>query len=429
MRFCTKKTWLALLAMAVLGAVQAACAQDEEQPRAGRNGKAAPAKGQADDDQRAKLLTMKDFLRMRHNKMSPDDIVEKAKQQGVAFEVTPPIERQLRRMGFKPEQIEAIKDSYGPRPKEEKTGGEEKPAPIEPGKGLRTTDAQRDRTREVVEKICKLSGAELSPVETAHFTLWAAKDVQRTYLPDIKKLEQLLETRFPEPIRSGLDKRAAHIVLIKRRYEYEKWIRAMYDVCKSQFEQHGPQALTIQQQVAFALKSKGFYCSPWVVYCLEDGPADQVHRHVGAAVGFLYQSQLGNYSHTDPLCTGFANVAESVIAGWPSIMIAGQSYGNENRDLGNDGRGWIHLVQQRIITKQVTPVAALLKMDATRMFQPHYAEAWALATFLAKQPAKFAKLVEELAVNKDTLEVIKDVYGWDEKELTAQWHKYVLAQR
>ena len=66
----------------------------------------------------------------------------------------------------------------------------------------------------MVEQICKRSGAELSPVETVHFTLWAAKDIQATFLPDIKKLEKMLESSFPEPIRSGLEPRVAHIVLI-----------------------------------------------------------------------------------------------------------------------------------------------------------------------------------------------------------------------
>ncbi len=137
-----------------------------------------------------------------------------------------------------------------------------------------------------------MSGAELEPVETKHFTLWAAKDIQDTFLPDIKKLEKLLETHWPEPIRSGLDKRSAHIVLIKRRYEYEKWIRAMFEVCKDRFE-HDKQGLTIQQQLDFALKGPGLYCHEWVVYCLEGESSDHHHRTVGAAVGYLVLVQLG----------------------------------------------------------------------------------------------------------------------------------------
>ena len=254
MRFCTKRAWSALIAVAVLGTVQAAWAQDDDAPRAQRGGKATPAKKHGDDDQEAKLLTMKDIGKMRHDKMSNDDIVEKAKEQGVAFEVTPAIRQRLRRMGFDDDQIAAIKECHGPRPKPDKAEGEEKPGPIEPGKGLNTGDAQRDQTRAEVEQICKRSGAELSPVETVHFTLWAAKDIQATFLPDIQKLEKKLETGFPEPIRSGLDKRSAHIVLIKRRYEYEKWIRAMFEISKNRFD-HGNKGLTIQQQQDSAIKA------------------------------------------------------------------------------------------------------------------------------------------------------------------------------
>jgi hypothetical protein len=431
MRFCTKKACGVLLAMAVLATVQAARAQEEKPddnttPRARRD-KADADKKQA-DDQPAKLLTMKDVIKMRRDKLSHDDIVGQAKQQGVAFEVTPTLRLKLRRMGFDDEQIAAMKDSYGPRPKPKKTAAEN-PDPIEPGKGLRTTGAYRDRVRAEVEQICKRSGAELSPVETVHFTLWAAKDIHKTFLPDIQKLEKMLETRFPEPIRSGLDKRSAHIVLIKRRYEYEKWIRALFEVCKYRYEQRGPQALTIQQQLEFALKSKGYYCNEWVVSCLEDATPDVQHRTVGTAVGYLYMVQLGQFSSTGPLCTGFASCLESTLAGSPTIMICGQMYGADTRNLAGENRMWINIVRQRIIAKQVTPVAELLKIDTSRMTRDHYAEAWTLVWLLANQPEKFAKLVAALQYNKSDLAVIKDVYGWDEKQLTAEWHKFVLAQR
>ena len=147
MRFRLKTAWIALFAMFAVWTAQPAWTQEENPPRAAHKDKAAKDKADADkeqaddDDEPAKLLTMKDIIRMRRSKMSPDEIVEKATDQGVAFEVTPVLERQLRRMGFKPEQIEALKE-HGPRPKERR-----KARPIVPGKWLKTTDAQRDRTR------------------------------------------------------------------------------------------------------------------------------------------------------------------------------------------------------------------------------------------------------------------------------------------
>ena len=70
----------------------------------------------------------------------------------------------------------------------------------------------------------------------------------------------------------------------------------------------------------------------------------------------------------------------------------------------------------------------LLKMDTTRMLHEHYAKAWTLVWMLSKQREKFAKLVVALRTNKDALADIKDIYGWDEKQLTAEWHKFVMAQ-
>ena len=209
MRLCSKTAWIALFAMLVVCTAQPAWTQEQNPPPAAHKDKAAKdkaAKDKADadkddaddDDEPVKLLTMKDIIKMRRSKTTPDQIVEKATEQGVEFEVTPVVERQLRRMGFKPDQIQALKEAHGPQTKKEK------PGPIVPGKWLKTSDAQRDHTREQVAKICKMAAADLEPVEAKHFTLWAAKDIQGTFLPDIKKLEKLLETHSgADPLGAG----------------------------------------------------------------------------------------------------------------------------------------------------------------------------------------------------------------------------------
>ena len=80
-----------------------------------------------------------------------------------------------------------------------------------PGQGLKTQRrGARPRILEQVTKITKLSGANVQPVASKHITLWAAKDDQAAFLPDIKKIEKYLEGKCQEPLRSGLDKRAAH---------------------------------------------------------------------------------------------------------------------------------------------------------------------------------------------------------------------------
>jgi hypothetical protein len=129
------------------------------------------------------------------------------------------------------------------------------------------------------------------------------------------------------------------------------------------------------------------------------------------------------------LSTGFANCCESLLFESPNVMLFSNSYHNEDRDLGNDPRAWLHLVQDRMRTKKATGVRALLGMDTSTMLLPHYAEAWTLAGVLARQPEKFGKLLLALRQEKDALKAIEQVYGWDEKKLEEQWYKEVLKQR
>ena len=388
---------LVLMAMALLAAGQSAGGQDD-------------------------ALTMKDIAAQRRQKVSCQRIVEKATARGVAFEATAVVQNQLRRMGFKPDQIDALKDSYSPPAKADDA------APLVPGQGLRSTAAQRERILAQIKQINRASGADLQAVQSRHVTLWAAKDDQAVFLPDIKKLDRFLESKCQEPLRSGLDKRAAHVILITRRYEYEKWLRAMFDVMGDPFRRQDNPGGNDELKAAL-LKGVGYVPPNFAVFCTEGQQADWVHRLVATGMGYMVFTQATESQDFAPLACGFANGMESVLAGAPNVMLFSNSYHNVNRDLGADPQAWLHLVQQRIATKEVTAVDQLLRMDTNNMLLPQYAEAWTLTGLLAKQPAKFAALVLALREDKATLKVIQRVYGWDEKELTAQWHQSVLRQR
>jgi hypothetical protein len=112
-----------------------------------------------------------------------------------------------------------------------------------PGQGLHAGEAQRDDILDRIQKVSKASGADLQPAEARHITLWAAKKALDTFLPDVKKLERFLETKCKEPIRSGLDKWAAHVVLIPRRYEFEHWLKASFEIIGEGL--HAPRAVDI----------------------------------------------------------------------------------------------------------------------------------------------------------------------------------------
>lgn len=373
-----------------------------------------------------KPLTMRDIARMRHDRVPPDKIVEKAEEQGVGFAVTPGSEKQLARLGFTPEQIDAIKQASAPRAKSE-DGNAEKAAAIVPGQGLKSSDAERDRILEQVTKITKLSGVNLPTVAAKHVTLWAARDDQAAFLADIKKIEKFLEGKCREPLQSGLDKRAAHLLLLKTRYDYEKWVKAMFEVMPDAFKLPGAPGGNADLKASI-LKASSYYTHHFVVICMEGQEDEWLHRLAAAGVGFMNFVQQVDPQRHDPLSTGFANGVESLVGGSPRVMLFSNSYQNFDRDLGNDPRAWLHLVQERMREKE-SGVRGLLDMDTTNMHLPQYAEAWTLVGVLAKQPEKFAKLLLALREEKDPLKAIEQVYGWDEKKLDAQWHKEVLGQR
>jgi hypothetical protein len=368
-------------------------------------------------------LTMRDVNRMCRQRVPYADIVGKATEQGIAFEVTPAVQNQLRRMGFNAEQIAAMQQAFTPRDQPGKNDKEEPAEPIVPGQGLYSSEAQRDDILERIQKVNKASGADLQPAEARHITLWAAKKDLDAFLPDIKKLERFLETKCKEPIRSGLDKRAAHVVLIPRRYEFDRWLKASFEIIGDPFkDSNTPGGEDLKKAL---MKGTAYVTENFAVICLEDQQLDLVRRLMATDVGYMTFMQLVESRSHDPLATGFANGLEALLMGSPTVMIFSNSYGNIGRNMGNDPLAWLHLVQQRIATKKVSSLRELLNMDTTNMVLPHYAEAWTLVGLLAKQPAKFAELVRSLHEEQDALKAVERIYGWDEKKLTVEWHKLV----
>ena len=301
-------------------------------------------------------------------------------------------------------------------------------AAIVPGQGLTSSEAERDHVLGQVTKIAKLSGADLQPLASKHVTVWAGKDGHSAYLADIRKIEAYLEGKCQEPLRSGLDKRAAHVVLLKTRYDYEQWVNAMFEVMPNVFALPDGAGSNAELKASM-LKWSGIYSHNMVIVCMEGQEEAWVHRLVAGGVGFMNFAQQVEPGRHDPLSTGFSNGAEALVAGTPQVMLFSNSYHNEDRELGKEQRAWLHLVQERMRTKKESGVRGLLSMDTTNMLLPQYAEAWTLVAVLARQPEKFGKLLVALRDEKDPLKAIEQVYGWDEKKLEAEWHKEVMAQR
>jgi hypothetical protein len=357
-------------------------------------------------------LTLKDIEQLRRQRIAPEQVLENVAEQGRGFEVTAEVAGQLRGLGFQPAQIDAIRGS----PAE----------PLVPGKYLITSDERRNQIFKEMTQVAVKSGAAIEPIASQHVTLWAAKETQRTYLPDVQKLEKLFHTKYAEPIRSGLDKRSTHVVLLKDHAEYEAWCRAMFDLFGERFDEKDNPGFRAEYRSRI-LKGSIFNGWEFCAISVRELHFDWVRRELAVTVGRMYICQLANLRHLGALETGFADEAEAVVTGSPSVMFSDIAYHEEERKLGSDSRAWIVLVQGRMATSKATPPGKLLQMDTHNMLQPHFAEAWTLVGLLSKQPAKFGELLLTLRNGDSELEAIEKVYGWDEKKLTAEWRAYVMA--
>ena len=291
---------------------------------------------------------MKDIQRMRRQRMSPEQVADSVAEQGRGFEVTPDIVRQLRGLGFRPAQIDAIKESSR--------------EPLLPGRSLATSDEEREDTFKQMKQVAVKSRAAIEPVQSQHVTLWAAKDLQRAYLPELQQLETFFHTKCAEPIRSGLDKRSTHVVLLKDRAEYGAWCRTMFDLFGKQFavSDHPGANAHFRGEV---LKAADILLAGFCAVSVGELPLDRAHRYVACGVAGMYFVQLANPLRCGPLQTGFEDGAEAVVFGSPSVMLCTIAYGEKTRGPAENRQAWSLLVQQRMATNQATPLGELLQMD------------------------------------------------------------------
>ena len=355
-------------------------------------------------------LALEDIRQLRGKRIPPQQITDMVAEQGRAFEVTADIARELRGLGFSVAQVGALKDAS--------------PDPLVPGKWLPSDEAKRDATLDAMRRVVARSGAAIQPVASRHITLWAAKDVQKTYLPDLQKAEKFFHTKCAEPIRSGLDNRSAHVLLLKDRAEFDAWWRAMLELFGQQYGVKDNPGLYAQFRQAIRTRPT-YHEAAFSVICLAEVHPVWVHHNVAFSAGFQCVGQLATRLDT-PLQIAFGNCAETAVCGFPSMMGSQMVYGRELASFTGPPEDWGLLVKQRIATRQATPSADLLKIDAATMSQPVYAERWALVGLLNEQPAKFGKLLLSLKDSDSDLAAIEKVYGWNEKELDRQWRAYVM---
>ena len=270
-------------------------------------------------------LTLTDVKKLRDRRISPGQIADSVAERGRAFEVTEDVARELRRLGFRPAQIDAIKESSA--------------EPLVPGKSLATSDEEREQTLKEMKQVAVRSKAGIEPIESQHVTLWASKENQQTYLPDVQKLEKFFHTKCAEPIRSGLDKRSTHVVLLRDHAEYEAWCRAMFGLFGEQFDEKDNPGAN-EEFRSRIIKRSIFNGWQFCAISLAEQRFDGARRNIAFNLGGMYFAQLSAPGDSTPLQTGFADGAEAVVTGSPSVMYSDIVYHGEDRNLAQTrGRG------------------------------------------------------------------------------------------
>jgi hypothetical protein len=351
-------------------------------------------------------VTLDEIRQMREERKRPAEIVELIQSRGLAFPLDRENERTLRGLGFGRGNIAQLK-AIAPA-----AGVARESAPqLDP---LLGPEYQRYADR--VEKIRQKSQTDAIIARAEHVTLVCNKDLAARIMPDVKRLQQLIADRFPAPLGIGPDHRVANIVLFPTRYDYEKWVRALFAV----YEEEGMQFLE-PEALGRALRTDRFLISGMFMCCLERMTPGETRHAVAYGVGYHYIDAITQGKAPAALATGFGNVAEVMLLGEPSMML---NSGYAERELGKGMFPWALIVKQRFAQNMVPPIADLLQYDTSAMEFPQYAECWGFASLLSGGAKEFSWLVLALRKGEPALSAIEKNYGLTADKLHARWRQY-----
>lgn len=379
-------------------------------------------------------LTLKDIGKLRLERKSHDQILAIAKKRGLAFQVDKAAAATLRSLQFRPDDIELltrIADGSFEKDMKKEAGDEPRPdadAPQAPKAGTapagvfvgpRLSDAIHDAISNRTVRIhegCK-TNTKIHTAETV--TLVASDKTAKAHLPNLKKLETQLRKRFGDPIKTGTDKRSATIVLLDNRYDYELWVKTMFAIYeKDGIRFSNPDALQ------FALKGPVFLTPTMTVADVSAITPQQAEHQPAFCLGYLYAAQLMEGHCPDAVLNGMGNLCEVELFNTPFIRM--NSYAM--REIGGQAEEWLQVVRTRLKKKELASIDKILRFSTASMESHEYCEAWSLTQFLASSPELFNRwiiAVRDKVDNEKPLDALLRIYGKTEKELTAQWHKFI----
>jgi hypothetical protein len=279
-------------------------------------------------------------------------------------------------------------------------------------------EAEYERFAARVRKILDESMTGATIVHSNHITIICNKALEADVMRVVNQMEKLLSRRFPGRLGAGPDRRVANIALFPTRYDYQKWIQAMFQVYESEgFQFDGMNVYERAQHTERYLVDGLFNC------CLEKMTPQAARHTVAYAIGHHYLSRLTENRAPDSLTTGFGNVAEVMLLNMPTMMLTS---GYSDRNLGGGRHRWAMIVRQRFAQNMVPRVEQVLDYKTSSMQLPQYAECWSLATYLARSEKKFATLVDDLHDGMPAVDAIKKNYDVTLDELHDGWRKWVL---
>lgn len=368
----------------------------------------------------AEPLTFKDLQRMRAQKQTADQIVEAAKEKGLAFDVDDAMKRRLLRMRFSADQVNTLQEIYD-NPEAFKAvpgvgdaAADKRDINPEAKTGPRMPDAAQDRYQKMAEDILSLSGVGYKPTQTHRTTLWASDATTKSHAPDIIKIQQLNADNFGGLFKKGLDPRSAHMVICDTQYDYEKVVDALFDVMEKnrmRFEGDGIKDM--------AMRAAAFSTS-WISIMNREKTydADRSKRMAVYGIGKMYMYQLTEGKCGVGLQSGFGNYCEATIFKLPGCTSAGYGSGQNQ----NKPQRWDTVMTKLKRANEIDqPVKILDSYTLPEMEIPQFAQAWSLTTLLAQAPKKFEEVTVKIRDTGSKSGSVFEVYNADSNKLYQVW--------
>lgn len=102
---------------------------------------------------------------------------------------------------------------------------------------------------------------------------------------------------------------------------------------------------------------------------------------------------------------------------------------------GNWGRDFAELLKKGPQTELQTAHQAM-SMDLVGMSYNQYIQLWSIGSFIraatargSKRKNKFAKIIKRTAAGEDDADVVLDIFGESDRNLTIAWHRWAMSQR